>query len=266
MSSNEEVWRDRYGDLDVRVYESGAGLAAAAAADLAAILAGSIAARGSASVVLATGNSQLEFMAALHRCRDVEWGKVRVFHMDEYLGMPDTHPASFRRYIRENLVDHVAPLAFFGIQGDAPDVADEIRRYAALLRQHPPDAVVMGIGENGHLAFNDPPADFASPEAMLVVTLDEACRRQQLGEGWFPSLDDVPKQALTLSVPALLAPRRLLVVVPERRKAPAVKAALEGPVTPACPASVLQQQPHAVLYLDRESSSLLVQRPDTSCG
>ena len=260
MPSQDRVRRDRCGQLEVRVYQSGAGLGVAAAEDLARIVAESIAKRGSAAIILATGNSQLCFIEALRQRQDVEWGSVRVFHMDEYLGMSDQHPASFRRYIREKLVDQVHPLAFHGIRGDAPDVEAEMQRYTALLQQHPPDAVVMGIGENGHLAFNDPPADFTTGKTILVVTLDEACRRQQLGEGWFPSLDDVPRQALTLSVPALLAPRHLLVVVPERRKAPAVKAALEGPVTPDCPASILQRQPHAVLYLDLESSSLLVER------
>ena len=262
MLPQDEVRRSRYGQLEVRIYRSNASLSAAAARDLARIIAENIAERGSASIILATGNSQLRFMEALRRRPDVEWARVRVFHMDEDLGMPDTHPASFRRYLREHLVDPVAPLAFYGIEGDAPDVEAEMQRYTDLLRQYPPDAVVMGIGENGHLAFNDPPADFTTGRTMLVVTLDEACRRQQLGEGWFPSLDDVPRQALTLSVPALLAPRRLLVVVPEKRKAPAVKAALEGPVTPDCPASILQRQPHAVLYLDLESSSLLTEGPD----
>ena len=246
-----------YDRLQVLVFRDGTALAARAAQDVATSLARRIRERGEAAVMVATGNSQLEFMAALTRRQEVDWSRVTVFHLDEYLGMSADHPASFRRYIRERLVDIVRPRAFYGIRGDAPDAEAEIARYTQLLREHRPDACVMGIGENGHLAFNDPPADFDTQDTMRVVSLDEACRRQQLGEGWFRTLDEVPRQALTLTVPALLVPERLFVVVPERRKAPAVKRALEGPVTPECPASILQRQPHAVLYLDAESASLL---------
>ncbi len=247
----------RWGQLAVQIFDTAADLGAKAAEDLAAILREGIARRGIASLIVATGNSQLEFIAALRSRKDVEWDKVMVFHMDEYLGMSERHPASFRRYIREKLTDPVRPRVFFGILGDTQDLAGELGRYTGLLKEYPPDACVMGIGENGHLAFNDPPADFDTPETIHVVQLDEACRRQQVGEGHFASLEEVPKQALSLTVPALLSARHLLVVVPERRKAEAVKAALEGPVTPQCPASILQRQSHARLYLDRESSSLL---------
>ncbi|MBC7256990.1 MAG: glucosamine-6-phosphate deaminase, partial [Chloroflexi bacterium] len=210
-----------------------------------------------AAIIVATGNSQLRFMEALRQRQDIPWGRVRVFHMDEYCGMSADHPASFRRYIREKLTDWVHPLAFYEIQGDAPDLEAEMARYTALLRQYPPDVCVMGIGENGHLAFNDPPADFTTDKTIHIVTLDHACRMQQVGEGHFATLDDVPKQALSLTIPALMAPKHLLVVVPERRKAQAVRAALKGPITPECPASILRRQPHAVLYLDLESASLL---------
>ncbi len=247
----------RYGELTVQLFDTPAALGAKAAEDLAATLKESIARRGFASIVVATGNSQLEFMAALRRREDVEWDKVLVFHMDEYLGMSDRHPASFQRYIREKLTDVVRPRTFFGIRGDTQDVAGELRRYTGLLKEYPPDACVMGIGENGHLAFNDPPADFGTTETIHVVRLDDACRMQQVGEGHFAKLKEVPEDALSLTVPGLLSARRLLVVVPERRKAVAVKAALEGPVTPDCPASILQRRSHAWLYLDRESSSLL---------
>mgnify|MGYP005836994935 CR=1 FL=1 len=258
MQTDHEPVSERICDrLPVSIFATGAALGARAAADLAGVIAQSVATRGQASIIVATGNSQLDFMRALRQRQDIAWDRVVVFHMDEYLGMTDQHPASFRRYIRENLTDIVRPRAFHGLRGDAPDVAAEIERYAALLRQHPADACVMGIGENGHLAFNDPPADFETRALLHVVTLDEACRRQQVGEGHFATLDDVPSQALTLTVPALLSARRLLVVVPEARKAPAVKAALTGPITPHCPASILRRQAHARLYLDRESSSLL---------
>ena len=246
-----------YGRLWVGIFDRDLDMGARAAADFAAAVRQAVDARGFASVILATGNSQLPFMAALRQRDDIPWDKVLVFHMDEYRGMPETDPASFRRYIREQLTDHVHPRQFFGLQGDAPDTAAEIRRYTELLKQYPADVCVMGIGENGHLAFNDPPADFETTETVHVVNLDLACRRQQVGEGHFATIDDVPMQALSLTVPALLAAKRVLVVVPERRKAAAVKAALQGPVTPSCPASILQTQPHARLYLDRESSSLL---------
>ncbi len=247
----------QYGKLSVSIFENGAELGARAAADLAAIMAKSIAERGLASVILATGNSQLQFLEALRQRADIAWDKVVVLHMDEYLGMCEQHPASFRRYLHTHLVDLVHPRAFYGIQGDAPDVEAELQRYTALLNEYPADACVLGIGENGHLAFNDPPADFNTSRMVHVVHLDEACRRQQVGEGHFATLEEVPRQAITLTVPALLAPRHVLGVVPERRKARAVREALEGPLTPRCPASILQSQAHARLYLDRESSTLL---------
>ena len=243
--------------LQVQIFEDGDELAARAVEDLVPILEASIAERGYSSVVLATGNSQLRVMERLRESQAIAWSHVLVFHMDEYLGMPEDHPASFRRYLREQLTDIVRPRAFFGMQGDALDIASELRCYAALLGRYPPDVTVLGIGENGHLAFNDPPADFTTDQMIHVVELDEACRRQQVGEGHFATLEDVPRQALSLTIPALLASRHVLAIVPERRKAATVKAALEGPITPDCPASALRDQAHAQLYLDRESAALL---------
>jgi len=243
--------------MPVLVLNSSEALGRRAADDLAEILQAAIADRGLASAILATGNSQLRFMEALRVQPGIQWDKVVVFHMDEYLGMSDQHPASFPRYIREKLTDIVRPRSFFPIRGDAPDPQAELRRYAALLQQYPADACVLGIGENGHLAFNDPPADFATDQVIHIVTLDERCRMQQVGEGHFHTLGDVPRQAYSLTVPALLAARRVLAVVPEARKAPAVQAALQGPVTPNCPASILRTRPHVTLYLDQESSALL---------
>jgi glucosamine-6-phosphate deaminase len=243
--------------VPVHIFASGTALGQRAAADLSAILAAAAQAKGEASVILATGNSQLQFMEALRARDDVPWDQVVVFHMDEYLGMSEGHPASFPRYIRGKLVDHVHPRAFYPICGDAPDVQAELARYAALLEAHPPDACVLGIGENGHLAFNDPPADFETEEVIHVVDLDRRCRMQQVGEGHFASLDDVPRQAISLTVPALLAAGRVLAVVPEQRKAQAVRAALQGPVTPQCPASILRTRPHVTVYLDQQSASLL---------
>jgi glucosamine-6-phosphate deaminase len=245
--------------MPVHVFGSNAALGRRAADDLASILTSAIAERGEASVILATGNSQLTFMQALRALPGIDWSKIVVFHMDEYLGMSDQHPASFPLYIREKLTDHVQPRAFFPMRGDAPDVEAELARYRALLAQHPPDACVLGIGENGHLAFNDPPADFDTQAVIHVVDLDERCRMQQVGEGHFATLADVPRQALSLTVPALLAPAQVLAVVPEARKAEAVRAALYGPVTPDCPASILRTQPHVTLYLDRDSARLVAQ-------
>jgi glucosamine-6-phosphate deaminase len=246
-----------YDKMAVNIYESNTTLGKAVADELAEILRPAIEEHGKAAIIVATGNSQLSFFEALWARPDIAWDKISVFHMDEYLGMSDQHPASFRRFIREKLTRHVHPRAFYGLQGDARDMVAELSRYASLLVEHEPVATVLGIGENGHLAFNDPPADFDTDEIIRVVTLDAACRRQQVGEGHFASLNDVPRQAITLTVPALLKPPHVLAVVPELRKAPAVKAALEGPITPDCPASILRTLGHARLYLDSDSASLL---------
>ena len=250
----ETMYYDR---LAVQAYESNQALGAAAAADLAEILRAEVNARMAAAIIVATGNSQLSFMEALAATADIPWERITVFHMDEYLGMKESHPASFRRYLHEKLVDVVHPHAFYGLVGDAADVPAEMKRYATALKEHQPVACVMGIGENGHLAFNDPPASFDTPEAIHVVALAQTARQQQVGEGHFAALAEVPTHAVTLTIPALLAPAYLLVVVPEARKAAAVKAALEGPVTPDCPASILRTCAHAKLYLDPESAALL---------
>jgi len=243
--------------MEVSILESNESLGAVAADDLAEIIRSTIAEREEASIIVATGNSQITFMKALRAEQDIAWDRVTVFHMDEYLGMSDQHPASFRRYIREQLTDTVHPRAFYAIRGDAEDIEAELIRYASALEEHQPVACVLGIGENGHLAFNDPPADFDTSSVMHTVTLDAVARRQQVREGHFATLDDVPRRALSLTVPALLKPPHVLAVVPELRKASAVKAALEGSVSPNCPASILRTLPHVKLYLDRESASLL---------
>jgi glucosamine-6-phosphate deaminase len=217
-----------------------------------------LAGRGQSNVILATGASQFEMLAALVAAEGIDWGRVTGFHLDEYIGMPMTHPASFRRYLKERFVDRLPrpPAAFHYLDGQAYPQA-ECRRVGEIIGRHPIDVAFIGIGENGHLAFNDPPADFETDAPYLVVDLDEACRRQQLGEGWFPKLDDVPRQAISMSVRQILASAAIVCSVPDRRKAEAVRAAVEGPVTPAVPASILQQHPAATIYLDRESASLL---------
>jgi glucosamine-6-phosphate deaminase len=244
--------------MEIQIFDSRQALGQAAANDLTNILTATLVERGQAAIILATGNSQIEFLRALAAKPEIAWDKITVFQMDEYLGISPFHSASFRRFHREHLVNLVHPKMFYGIEGDAPDIDVELARYTALLQEHEPVACVMGIGENGHLAFNDPPADFHTTKTIHVVTLDEACRRQQVGEGHFPTLQDVPTQALSLTVLALLKPPHVLVITPETRKAHAVQAALEGPVTPDCPASILQTRPHVHLYLDHDSASLLI--------
>jgi glucosamine-6-phosphate deaminase len=239
----------------VQMFSSNEKLGQRAADDFAVLLSGIVGKQGSAAVILATGNSQLSFINSLRVKKGIAWDKITVFHMDQYLGMSDQHPASFSRWIREKLVDSVHPASFYPIRGDASDVKSELMRYADLLRRYPPDICVLGIGENGHLAFNDPPADFETKEIIHVVTLDMRCRMQQVNEGHFPTVQDVPKRAITLTVPALLSAKHVFAVVPEARKADAVKAALQGPVTPDCPASILRTNSHVTMYLDRESAS-----------
>jgi glucosamine-6-phosphate deaminase len=243
--------------MPVHVLESSEAVGRRVADDLAAVFSHIISEQGHVAVILASANSQLTFLHSLRVKKDVEWDKVIVFHMDEYLGMSDQHPASFSRLIRRELVSLVHPSAFYPIMGNAPDLNSELNRYTDLLRRYPPDVCVLGIGENGHLAFNDPPADFETKDVIHVVNLDVRCRVQQVGEGHFAALEDVPKRAITLTVPALLAARHVLAIVPEARKAVAVKAALEGPVVPECPASILRTQSHVTMYLDQESAFLL---------
>lgn len=217
--------------------------------------------RGGANIIVATGASQFEMLASLTKQWGIDWSCVTAFHLDEYIGMPMTHPASFRKYLKERFVDQLPQrlAAFHYIDGEA-DPAAECQRLGKLIEQCPIDVAFIGIGENGHLAFNDPPADFDTEDPYLVVELDEACRRQQLGEGWFPTLDDVPRRAISMSIRRILRSETIVCSVPDRRKAEAVRAALEGPVTPMVPASILQQHPRAAVFLDRESASLLTGR------
>ena len=205
--------------------------------------------------MLATGNSQLAFLAELVTRSDVDWTRVTAFHMDEYVGMGADHPASFARYMRERVAEKVPLRDFHYLDGTA-DPEAEARRYAALLQAHPLDLCCAGIGENGHLAFNDPPvADFEDPLDVKVIALEDASRRQQVDEGHFASIDDVPTHAMTVTIPALLRAKRVLVIVPESRKAAPVKATLESEVSTACPATILRTQPHATLYLDTDSAA-----------
>ncbi|HEX6972091.1 MAG TPA: glucosamine-6-phosphate deaminase [Limnochordia bacterium] len=258
MPATQPLAIRRYDQLLVEIHPSADAAGRAAAERAAASLRWLIAQRGGARAAFATGTSQFPFVAALRKQTGIDWSRVEAFHLDEYLGMSADHPASFRRWLIERIQRPLRPGAFHFLQGDAPDAQAECARYAALLEANPIDIGFVGIGENGHIAFNDPPvADFDDPARVKVVTLDEACRRQQLGEGWFPTLDAVPTHALSLTVPAIMAFARIVSVVPEARKADAVRAALEGPLSTACPASILRTHPHAILFLDRDSAAQL---------
>jgi glucosamine-6-phosphate deaminase len=217
-----------------------------------------IAVRGQANVTVATGASQFEMLAELVKAQDIDWGKVVFFHLDEYPGMPESHPASFKKYLTERLLEKLPakPRAFHFLNSLAEPAA-ECQRVGAILRQHLIDAAFIGIGENGHLAFNDPPADFETEEPFIQVSLDEPCRRQQFGEGWFATFDDVPRSAISMSIRQIMKAATLICSVPDARKATAVKAALEGPVTPQLPASILQQHPRVTIFLDGDSARLL---------
>lgn len=242
--------------LPVEVYPTEEALGAAAATEMAALLRAAVDAKGQANVVLATGNSQLAFLRALRVESGIDWSRVNVFHMDEYIGIDPDHKASFPRFLREHILDHLPGVNFFPISGDPTRVAQTCADYERLLREHPADAVALGYGENGHLAFNDPPyAEFDDPVWVKTVKLDEASRRQQHGEGHFPTLDAVPTHAITLTVPALLAAKRVLCIVPEARKANAVHDCLTLPVSEHRPGSVLRAVDHAKLYLDMDSSA-----------
>nr|CAA9233714.1 Glucosamine-6-phosphate deaminase [uncultured Armatimonadetes bacterium] len=244
--------------MQVVISETKQELGRRAAQDGAEKIRRALAARGAANIVVATGASQFEMLEALVAAEKIDWGRVTGFHLDEYVGLPATHPASFRKYLKERFVERLPrPLgAFYYIDGEG-DVAAECRRLNEVIAAHPTDVAFVGIGENGHLAFNDPPANFETEVPYLVVNLDEACRRQQFGEGWFPSLEDVPAQAISMSIRQILKADAIVCSVPDARKAEAVRGSLEGPVTPQVPASVLQRHRDTTVYLDTASAALL---------
>jgi glucosamine-6-phosphate deaminase len=246
--------------VDLRVFESKQAMATAAAGDAAAIIESAIAGRGRAGIVAATGASQFEFLDCLVEAPGIDWSRTVFFHLDEYIGLPLTHPASFRKYLTERIIERVHPGAFHLIDGEVPDPAAECERLGRLITRERIDVAFVGIGENGHLAFNDPPADFEIDEPYLVVNLDERCRRQQLGEGWFARIEDVPLRAISMSIRQILRSQRIVCVVPDRRKAEAVRQSVEWDVSPWRPASVLRTHAGATLYLDEASASLLTSR------
>lgn len=240
----------------LRVFDDKFSLAARAAEQAGAAIRRAIAERGVARVVAASAASQIEFLEALTKESGIDWKKVELFHLDEYIGLPMTHPASFCKYLQERLISKTGITNYHLLNGEA-DPAEVIRETNEAISSAPIDVAFVGIGENGHLAFNDPPADFETEEPYIVVTLDEPCRQQQVGEGWFKDLAAVPKQAISMSVRQVLKAREILAVVPDKRKAAAIKACFDGAISPQAPSSILRTHANATIYLDTQSASLL---------
>ena len=244
--------------MEINVSPSKKILGRRAAARGAELIRQALAVRGQANIIVATGASQFEMLSALVRAKDIRWPNVTAFHLDEYVGLPIEHPASFRRYLWMRFVSRLPlPLAAFNYVNGEGDPAAECDRLGRLIRRHPIDVAFVGIGENGHLAFNDPPADFATREPYLVVELDTACRRQQLGEGWFPNLAAVPKRAISMSIRQIMKAQAIVCTVPDARKAAAVHDCFSGPVTSRHPASILQRHPACSMWLDQDSAARL---------
>jgi glucosamine-6-phosphate deaminase len=240
----------------LKVFNDKVSLGEAAAEQAATAIRHAIRDHGQARVIAATAASQLEFLNALTKKPDIDWRQVELFHLDEYIGLPITHPGSFRKMLLEQLIQKTGITRYHLLDGDA-DAAEVVHRAGAALASAPPDIAFLGIGENGHLAFNDPPADFQTEEPYLVVNLDEACRLQQVGEAWFADISQVPTQAISMSVRQILKSKEILAVVPDTRKAQAVKACFEGEISPMAPASILRTHPNATIYLDTNSAALL---------
>ncbi|MEZ4969714.1 MAG: glucosamine-6-phosphate deaminase [Flavobacteriaceae bacterium] len=242
-------------NIPVSVYENPNDMGIAAADFVAHKLKEAIDSKGFANLILATGSSQFTFLEAL-KGKELDWQKITVFHLDEYKGISSDHPASFRRYLKERILDAVVPKKIYFLNGDAENVEQEIQGYTDALKKHPIDIACIGIGENGHIAFNDPPvADFNDSKWVKLVTLDEACKNQQIGEGWFPTMDDVPKQALTLTITAIMNCKTISCVVPDQRKAQAVHNTLYAPIGTECPATILRKHPDTRLFLEKGSAS-----------
>lgn len=258
MPAAEHVQELGYGSARVRIYPSREALGVAAAAEAAQVIENAVRDRGRARVIVATGNSQLELIHALVRIPGVPWKSVEIFHLDEYVHMPRTNPSSFRYWLKKRIEDVVHPGVIRYIEGDAKDLGAELQRYANLLNEAPLDLAFVGFGENGHIAFNDPHvADFDDPLTIKPVLIDDASQRQQAGEGHFDSPESVPREAVTVTCSALMRARAWICAVPEKRKAEAVRNALEGPITTACPSSIVRKHPNATVYLDTDSASLL---------
>jgi glucosamine-6-phosphate deaminase len=244
--------------MKIAVYPTKERMGERAALHAAREIESTITSRGEAVIILATGTSQFETLKKLTILPGIRWECVVMFHLDEYAGIAASHPASFRKYIAERFVSKVGKLkAVYFINGSAADMKAECERLGDIIKEYTVDVALIGIGENGHIAFNDPPADFDTEDPFNVVELDEHCRRQQLGEGWFETLGEVPRRAISMSVRQIMKSKSIIASVPDRRKAQAVVTALEGKITNSCPASVLQRHPECTVYLDHGSASLL---------
>jgi glucosamine-6-phosphate deaminase len=246
-----------------KVFADKPSLARAAADHAATAIRSAIAKHGIARVIAATGASQLEFLNALTETVGIAWKRVELFHLDEYIGLSSSHPASFRRYIQERLIDQTGIQNYHLLDGTA-DPGEVIHHINAAISRAPVDVAFTGVGENGHLAFNDPPADFETDQPYIIVKLDAGCRQQQVSEGWFPRLSDVPQQAISMSIRQILKAKDILCIVPDARKAKAVQACCEGEISPMAPASILRTHSNTTIYLDRQSSALL--NPATLAG
>jgi glucosamine-6-phosphate deaminase len=250
--------------MNIEIMPDKAQMGKAAAAAGAELVRRAIAERGAANIIVATGASQFEMLAELVQEPNISWNCVTGFHLDEYVGLPITHPASFRAYLWQRFVSRLPlPMRAFHFLNAESEPQVECRRVSEIIRQHPIDVTFCGIGENGHLAFNDPPADFDTEVPYIVVNLDDACRRQQLGEGWFPTFEDVPKQAISMSIRQIMKSRAIICTVPDERKAEAVRNTVEGDVSPRVPASILQRHEKCTLYLDKPAASLLTKSGST---
>jgi glucosamine-6-phosphate deaminase len=245
--------------MKVRLEPNRRAMSAAAAQHAATSLRRVINQNRQARIVAATGASQLEFLQELTSLTGIDWPRVELFHLDEYVGIPENHPASFRRYLRENLIDKAGIRNYHFLDGTRP-VKEVISEVGRELTSAPIDIMFAGIGENGHLAFNDPPANFDTTDPYILVNLDDACRRQQVGEGWFAGMEDVPTTAISMSIRQMMKADELLVVVPDARKAAAVKASIEGEITPQVPASIIRTHPNVTLYLDEPAASMLTRQ------
>lgn len=241
----------------LRIFKDKVSLGRAAAEHAATVIRRALAERGEARIVTATGAAQFQFLEALTSTPNIDWPKVEAFHLDEYVGLPSNHPGSFKKFLIDNLASKTGIVKFHYLDGNASDVAAAAAEVGRKLASAPIDIAFLGIGENGHIAFNDPPADFDIEDPYLIVNLDEACRRQQVGEAWFADISQVPERAISMSARQILKARELLVVVPDLRKAPAVKMCLEGEISPMAPASIIRRHPNATIYLDTNSASML---------
>ncbi len=243
--------------MKIKIFKTKQEMGKAAAKEATRILIGAIKEKGEAIFIAATGASQFEFLENLTSTPSIDWSKTTMFHLDEYAGLPETHPASFRKYLKERLIDKVHPGTVYLIKGDAKDPELECERLGKITSERKVDVAFVGIGENGHLAFNDPPADFNTEKPYLLVELDEACRKQQIGEGWFKNLDEVPRRAISMSIKQIMKSKSIICTVPDSRKAQALKDCLEGDISPEHPASILRKHKNMFLFLDKDSAKLL---------